>query len=377
VGCIHPSLGVDGGDLYIFYVATMAATVVKSAKATMAAVEAGVNAGNLTSVFGNVTTVLSKAGGVLPGLTQLGNFSSWKHTDGTWRLIVEGTFTNADSWQSCIAECATPQGTYTVRGGVMQSLQPALAFGASADIPVPPTRSAQTFQMDPYRSTASCGPVVYENGQLTMLYHAGPFGANDGGPQTDLYRATSSDGGLTWSVDLWGYPICARKDHRYGGDQLADVFPLNVNGVWWAFYTGAKNPENKFVMLAEPLSPTARIYDGYGWVDIDQHGPALFQRSMIRRGRTTTPSDEPLPFDIIPVDPANTANFAWVLPRGYVGARIGVANISTGTGTILPSAGAGDTTLTTAGAAVINPGMVAYFECHFSGGTGAVWSRHG
>lgn len=378
VGCIHPSLQTDGTTIYVMYIPTTGATAIKGCTATMAGVETAVAGGNVSACFGGVATLLSKAGGVLPGLTQLGNYSPFKLLDGTWRMIFEGTFTGVDSWQNAIADAATPLGSYTMRMGVLQSLQPGLAFGVSRDRPVPPTVSTQTFQMDPYRSTASCGPIVRENGQLVMLYHAGPYGSSDGGPQSDLYRAISADDGLSWTVDLWGYPISHRNDHRYQKDQKADVFPLNVNGVWWAFYTAAENPASKFIIMAEPLSPTERIWDGYGWVDVDQHGPALFQRSMIRRGRTTTASDEPLAFDIIPVDPANTTNFAWALPRGFVTSRIGVANISTGTGTILPSANGSDTALSTAGAAVINPGQIAYFECHYQTSGGACsWSRHG
>lgn len=361
---VHPSLYVEDGNLYLYYITATSGLTVRCASATMAGFAA-----NPLTAFGGVVNVFSKAGGVVPGLSQFGNFSMAK-LNGIYNLFIEWQGTGSDSWQTGLATANTPTGTFVTRSGVLGSLNPAFSFGATPLTDTPANHSS--LQLLQARSTGSMGPVFLENGVYTTIYHAGPVGAADGGPQTDLYRAQSVDL-LNWSVDLGGWPVHPRQDTRFEIDQLADPYPLNVNGVWWCFYTAACNPPNRFVMKACPLSPTMKISDGSNWIEIDQNPPPMQQRGLIRRARTNDASAPILPFELVPVDPANTAAFAQSLPRGGVGMRVAVANISTGTGTIQVSASGTDAIL---GAnPVIDPGRKVEFECVYQNGTNASWVR--
>lgn len=335
-GVIHPSLFVEDNKIWVYYIVTTVATAVKVATATMAAVAA-----TPTTAFGGQATVFQKAGGVVPGLSQFGNFAAIK-IGSTYRLYIEAQGTNTDSWQTFAAECATPNGTFVGRCGILASLDPAATFGVSRDQPWPANSSSLQFLG--YRSTWSAAPIFYEAGQYVTLYHAGPYGSNDGGPQSDLYRATSPDG-LNWSIDLWSYPFASRQDHRFELDQLADPYPVNIGGIWWLFYTAANNPNNRFVVKACPLSPTMTMSDGYGTIELDQTPPPVVQRGLIRRARVNDNTTALQPFDDFVFDPG-AGTSALVLPSLGVGGRIAVQNISaTSTGCLSLTAPAGNTLL--------------------------------
>lgn len=361
---VHPSLYVEGENLYLYYITSTSGLTVRCASATMAAFAA-----NPATAWSGVVNVFSKAGGVVPGLTQFGNFSMAK-ANGVYNLFIEWQGTGSDSWQTGLASASAPTGTFVTRAGVLGSLDPLFTFGTTPTIDTPANHSS--LQMLHARSGGSIGPLIYENGLWTTVYHSGPVGATDGGPQSDIYRATSPDL-INWEVDLQGWAAHPRQDTRFEIDQLADPFPLNINGVWWCFYTAACNPPNRFVVKACPLSPTMRISDGSNWVAIDQDPAPMQQRGLIRRARNNDTSAPIMPFELVPVDPANTAAFAQSLPRGGVGMRVAVANISTGTGTIQVSASGTDAILGANPA--IDPGRKVEFECVYQNGGNASWVR--
>lgn len=352
LGCIHPSVYVEGNNVYVFYITSGSATTVKVAQATMAALAA-----TPTAAFGGQATVYSKAGGTVPGLAQFGNFSVVKLPSGVYRLYIEATGTNSDSWQTMAAECATINGTYVMRTGVLTSLIPQPVFEQGpGEVPV----SASNFTVAQYQGMGQTGPIFWENGQYVQIYHAGP----DLALPTDLYRATSPDG-LTWTIDLWGYAAYDRSDSRWELDQVADPYPVNFNGVWWCFWTAAVNAgtnNGRWVVKAAPLSPTMRMWDGGGWVPLDQDAPPKRWRGFFTRTRTVDSPTPVRPFDIDLCDPSGTANFARVLPPAGPGVRVMAANMSTTTGTLAYSADTNDT-IVGGGPVIVAPGEVVWFEC--------------
>jgi hypothetical protein len=320
---IHPGKLVEGNTLYIYYCPTSGTTTVKVASATMAALAA-----NPLTAFGGQATVFSKAGGVVPGLTQFGNFMCIK-IGSTYRLYIEGQGTNTDSWQTMCAECATPTGTFVSRTGILASLDPALVFGTNKDNPVPTNISS--LQMYNFRSYSSCGPIVFENGQYVMLVHAGPFGSAEGAPQSDIYKAFSPDG-IDFYIDLQAYPCYSRMDHRWELDQVADIEVVDLTGYgdWLAVWTAANNNtgNSRFLLKSCMLSPTAKKWNGFGWTIIDQDAPPTLQRQLIRVPNMNDSATVIKPFDDFTFN-AGAGTSTLILPSMGVGVRCAVSNNST------------------------------------------------
>lgn len=352
-GVIHPSVYIEGSTLYVFYITASGATIVKVASATLAALSA-----TPTTAFGGQATVYSKAGGTVPGLNSFGNFSMVKLPSGTYRLYIEATGTSSDSWQTMTAECATINGTYVMSSGVLTSMIPQWVFENTPLTPGPV--SASNFTVAQYSGMSQCGPIFFENGQYVQIYHSGP----DLALPTDIYRATSPDG-LTWTIDLWGYAAYDRSDQRWELDQVADPYPVNINGVWWCFWTAATNAgtnNGRWVIKGAPLSPTMRMYDGSGWVPLDQDGPPKRWRGFFTRTRTVDSATPIRPFDVDICDPSGTSNFARTLPPASCGVRVMAANMSSTTGTLAYSPDTNDS-IVGGSPVIVAPGEVVWFEC--------------
>jgi hypothetical protein len=384
-GVVHPSVFVDGDNLYVYYVNTAGSTFARVASSTLARMESvALGTTPLVSAFTAAVTILTKAGNVLPNLALFGNFSVAK-IGGEYILYYEATLgSGGDSWITSTAACATPTGTFVTRAGPLSSMNPLLTFGTSRDFPAPPAAAIVSGTLAGFNAAYSVGPIFSENGRLVQIYHAGPIGPGEGFSNTELYRASSPDNdGLTWTVDNWGYPLWTRRDNRYEGDQTADPFPAQgPNGIWWLFYAAASNPDGRFVIKAMPLSPTMMMHDGSGWVEVDQTGGAgNAARGLMQRARYPTTGYPIYPFDDVPIDPGATANFAVTLPTAFYGNEVQLSNVATtgtyassqtvNTGTIAVSARAGDTIY---GAnAAITPGQTVRYVCRKS----KVWCRIG
>lgn len=347
---VHAGLYVEGTDLYAFYVnSNSSSTTLFVARSNMAT----------PTVWAKLGAVLTKTGGVLNGLSGFGNSAVFKDTNGVYTLLFEGLFGSAsDGWLTGMAECASISGTYTVVAGNLPSLSKAQVYGTTLAAPYPvPTNGF----LEGQRAFYSCGPVVYENGQYVQLFHGGEVSSGDTTPQSEIYRATSKNKYL-WQVDLYGYPVHRRNDHRWEIDQCADIFPVNIDGVWWGFWTAASNQNGRFVVKMAPLSPTTKVYSGGVWVALHQQGGDGSSTRGLRERTRYAISGQPLyPFDDVAIDPGTTVGFGVVLPYASKGCEVRMANTAAATGTIAVTAQSGDTILGVN--AAITVGQLVTYKC--------------
>jgi hypothetical protein len=351
----HPGVFRDGDTLYMYYT--------KTPKTQCFLATANVNT---PTVWTYQSAVLTETATFLPGLASFGNFAAYRAANGKVRLMFEGTFgSGGDSWISGVAESDSPTGPFTILAGALPSLEASMYLGGSQAFPTPvPTGSL----LEGYRQTYGCGPVFFELGGYTTVYHGGQISSGDGGARSELHRATSPDG-INWTVDLGGYPVHQRVDHRWEIDQCADPCPFKFGDVWYCAWTAASNVNSRFVIKVAPLAPSLLIHDGMAWVPVDQQGGNGSTFRMRERSRYT--SGIVFPFDDLPVDPGATANLAVPLPHASQGAEVRVSNITASTGTVLPAAQSGQSIL---GAnAAITAGQMVVYKCLKMG----VWVRMG
>lgn len=355
----HAGLYIEGTTLYLTY-HPMGTGNLALATADMSA----------PTVWTKYGTLLPNAAGLPSGVSvdSQGNSTMIKY-QGRYLLFYEAIY-GTNSWQTAMFSASSPFGPWKMEAAPLRTLNAWMALRTN---PGTETITAPA-NVDPegYMSTCSVGPIIEENGQLTMLYHS--QGISVGGTTaSEIYRAASTDGGFTWTVDNGGWPLYRRSHPMYEIDQVADPSVCNFGGVWWAFWTGANNNDGKFYVRCAPLSPTMLMWDGYGWAPVDQVGGyGDSHRGLLTRSRYAVGSGSPIfHFDDVPVDPGATAAFALTLPAAALGSEVRVHNISTSTGTVAPAAKAGDTILGS------NPAITAGQAAHYFCRRQNYWTRQG
>lgn len=238
----HAAVYVEGATLYTYFpdgndirVAT-AAIADPTTWATQAAVVFSAPAG-VTTMGGNPFVVL----------------------DGTdYRMTFDFLDSEGLGWQTGIATGASPTGVFAATVYPLTSLR----AGSGG------------------RAKAVGGCWLAKEGSTWVLYfHAMP----PVGLPSDIYRAFNDDlTADTWTLDNNGYPIIRRVAVEEV-DQVADVTLVeSPNGQWYAFWTGADNT-TAFNIMAAPMLPTVKRWDGSVWQPTDF------------RGATTVPINAPAP----------------------------------------------------------------------------------
>lgn len=232
-GIAHGSVYIEGGFVY-FTGARLADNIFAMYRAPLSDFR-GPN--GAAPAFSYVADLL----GLPASTTQLGNCYIMRDPDSTgYLMFMEALYQN--NWQSGYATCPTLTGSYTMVQFPLPSLTP----------------------IDPNGFIG--GPsIYYENGEYVNFVHGGAIG--NGTLPTEGYRATSFDR-VNWSIDYGGRPYIKRATPDEI-DQVADLQPaVDDNGNWWMFWSGCSNRNSTFTILAAPMQPTLKRWDGKAWCDV-------------------------------------------------------------------------------------------------------------
>ena len=277
----------------------------------------------------------------------MGNSCVIKLSDGTYRMFFEHAY-NSQSWQSGIAECATVNGTYTLKTPTLSTLQPTWFNGVS-------------------NAGAGGMKVFYENGEYVAFYHA--IDRRTGGssqPASDGFMAISTDT-INWVVQNEGNPII-RKAHPYEVEQIADLCPVDlVGGGTHCFWDAWDNIGGKAYIMHAQMSPSIMQWSGYEWQPVLRPFDPLNQ-AQLRRTILKTAAYVAVNLDDVIIDPAATANMDVTLPRAAINARCRINHVGVGAGTVLVGKNASDTL---SSAATLAAGESATYECFQE----LIWTR--
>ncbi|MDQ0030171.1 hypothetical protein [Arthrobacter bambusae] len=180
------------------------------------------------------------------GAQHFGNTFVVQDTDGTYVMFIEYQ-DSATRWQIAQSRSSSLTGAFTRLIGGMTSIYPSAQWSMAG------------------------GPwVIRENGAWTLIYHGG-YGSFGNLP-TEIFRATAPTlGSDNWTVLDQGKQFI-RRSGKYEIDQTADFEAVHApNGQVYAFFTGLDNRSPlRARILATPLMPTRKRWDGSVWQPVDR-----------------------------------------------------------------------------------------------------------
>lgn len=198
-GAAHPGVYIEGDTLYCYYMPS-GTQYIDVATANLATPTVFTHAGNVLTPPAGTSAPLAN-----PFLLKLGVDS--------YALYFEAN-TTLPLWQTGRAVGTSPLGPFT-----------------DAMIPLP------GLSPNPGKATTSNLHVIPEDGGYVGFFHSawGERQQSIARP-TAGYMATSGDG-ITWKVAGNGYPLI-RLAHAAEVDQVADLFPVEVGGERYLFWSG-------------------------------------------------------------------------------------------------------------------------------------------